>query len=296
MSDQTPAHGLGVWPARLSWLALAGLVEPATAQALSGRSTAVAVTGAALAWGLWTVALVATLVPRTTSATVYRVIAPGALVVAGWAAASGAGGVAAAVALAGAVLAVAVAFHPATGDVFIDGSSYGPERRLALRPPAGLLLGPIPLAWALAFAGFVAGPLLLAARSWIVGAALVAVGWPVAWLAVGRLHTLARRWIVLVPAGLVLHDPLQLADAALFARRSIVSIAPARIDNPALDLSGAAPGLALQVTFDEPQELSIRRGGRNHPADTVAVEALLCTPTRPARLLDAAAEQRLPTG
>ena len=70
-----------------------------------------------------------------------------------------------------------------TGAVFVNGSAYGDERRLPLRPPAALLLGPLELAWAVCVIGTVAGPLLLAAGSWIVGALALVVGWPAAWFA-----------------------------------------------------------------------------------------------------------------
>jgi hypothetical protein len=279
----------------VSWLAVPFLASPALSAALRGHSTAVVVVTATLAWGSWTAALVATLLPRTTSLTIYRIIAPGAVAATGWAALGGAGPLAGATALAVAAVAAVVAYLPATGDVFVDGSSYGPERRLALRVPGALLLGPVELAWLVAFGGVAAGPLLLAARQWIAGGLLVVVGWPAARVAALRLHTLARRWIVLVPAGLVVHDPLTLADAVLFARRTIASIAPAAEHNPALDLTGAALGLAVQITFTEPQEVSVPSPqGRRHPPDTVAVAALLCTPTRPAHLFDAAAANRLP--
>lgn len=269
------------------------LAGSALGQALHGRSAPFVVVGGVLAWGLWAVVLVATLVPRTTSLTVYRVIAPGALVAALWATAAGVGPLAAGVAIAGSASALGVAFLPATGDVFVDGSSYGPERRLALRVPGALLLGPLELSWIVAFGGAVTGPLLLGAGQWVIGGALIVLGWPVARAAALRLHVLARRWIVLVPAGLVVHDPLALADAGLFARRSIVAIRPAPADSAGVDLTVGALGLAVEVVFDEPQELSVPRG-RKQPPETVTAASLLITATRPAHLLEAARAHRLP--
>jgi hypothetical protein len=277
----------------VSWALVAFLVSPAVGQALDGRSAAVTAVAAALGWLLWTAALVATLVPRTTSLTVYRTIAPGTLVAAVWSALGGGGPLATAVAVASAALAVVVAFLSVTGDVFVDGSSYGPERRLALRPPATLVLGVVQVTWLVAFGGLVAGPLLLAARQWVFGGVLLAAGWPAAWYALQRLHLLARRWVVFVPAGLVVHDPITLADAALFARRSIVAVRPAPVDNPSIDLTRNALGLAIEILFDQPQELSISPG-RRQPPDSVAVRGVLCTPSRPAAFLDAARGHRLP--
>ena len=110
-------------------------------------------------------------------------------------------------AVGGAALALVAAFSPLTGDVFIDGSSYGDERRFALRVPTALVFGPVPLAGIGAVAAPIAGPLLLAAEQWLAGALVLAIGVPVAVVSVRALHGLARRWVVLVPAGLVLHDP-----------------------------------------------------------------------------------------
>ncbi len=92
-----------------------------------------------------------------------------------------------------------------------------------------------------------------------------------------------------------MHDPLTLSDAALLQRRDIAAIGPAAAENPALDLTASALGLALQISFVTPQELSVpSRDDRRRPPDTVAVEAILCTPTRPAHLLEEATAHRLP--
>src|SRR3546814_13032961 len=95
---------------------------------------------------------------------------------------------------------------------FADGSSAGTGRRLQRRVPGPLLLGPLPLTWALGVVGPVAGPLLLAAEQWALGAAVLLVGAVPARLAVRALHGLARRWVVFVPAGMVLADPARSAE------------------------------------------------------------------------------------
>ena len=46
------------------------------------------------------------------------------------------------------------------GDWYVDGSSYGDERRFALRPPAALVMVAVPLAWILTVAPLLAGILL----------------------------------------------------------------------------------------------------------------------------------------
>jgi hypothetical protein len=195
-----------------------------------------------------------------------------------------------------AAAAVVVAFLPITGETFADGSSYGAERRLVLRVPGPLLLGPLPITWLCAVGGIVAGPLLLAARVWVVGAVALVVGWPLARWAFRRLHRLSRRWVVFVPAGMVLHDPLTTADALLLPRKLVRRLGPAPAGTDALDLTAGALGLALEIDLREPIEVGVTRRRRAASGDTVVAQRLLFTPTRPAALLAVAEERRLPVG
>ena len=127
----------------------------------------------------------------------------------------------------GALVAALAAFWPGTGEAFVAGSSYGDERRhAAAGPRAPCSPGRWPLAWAVAVAGVAAGPLLLAARQWVAGAAALAAGLPAAGVAVRSMHTLARRWLVFVPNGVVVHDPLALAEPVLLRRAEVRSFGP----------------------------------------------------------------------
>lgn len=302
MGKSRPVPDLRPWPARVTWVVLPLALGPALTDALATRSHDVRWTAAVLLWAAWTVTLVALLVPRTASLTALRVASPAVLVVAAWAAwindraAGGAGGggagVADVVALASAALAVAAAFSPLTGDVFVDGSSYGPERRMALRAPTALLLGPLPLAWLVAVAGIGTGPLLLAAHQWVAGAIGLIVGAPLVRFALRSLHQLARRWIVFVPGGMVLHDPVGQPEPTLFLRRSVRHLGPAPAATRALDLTQGAFGLALQLDLAEPTDMVLPRG--RSTVETVVVDSLLFTPTRPGALLDEARARRLP--
>lgn len=292
-----PMHVLtGPWPARATWALLPLLLGPALGDALGEHSLAVARTGSVLAWGTWAAVLVAVLLPRTVSLTALRIATPGALAAANWAALADDPGVTDALAVAGAALAVAAAFSPLTGDVFVNGSSYGDERRLPLRVPGPLLFGPLPLACVAALAGPIAGPLLLAAGQWVLGGVVLAAGLPLAVVAVRALHGLARRWVVLVPAGLVLHDQHGLVEAVLFPCSMIRRLGPAPADGAAdaLDLTQRAFGLALELELDEPAVVSPRRADKTVQA--ASVERLLFTPTRPGALLREAAGRRIPVG
>jgi hypothetical protein len=286
----------GAWVARIAWFALPLTMGPALAGALGDTSTPVQVVSAVLAWTAWGTGVVAVLLPRTVGLTALRVGAPAALAAALWAAAaSGDVGPAEIVAVAWAAAAAAVVlFLPVVADAFVDGSSYGPERRFALRLPANLLLGPVELAWVAVSGGLVAGPLLLAARQWLAGAIAVAVGAPLVWLGVRALHQLSRRWLVFVPAGMVVHDPLTLSEPMLFAKRSVRSIGAASPDSEgaATDVSGRALGLVLELRLDAPVEIGL--AARAEPDRTVETDRLLVTPARPGAVLVEAATRGFP--
>jgi hypothetical protein len=289
---------VGRWSLPAVWVTLPFTTGPCFAAALAPTAPAFRSACSVGLWLMWAAVLVAVLVPRTVTLTAVRIAAPAALVATGWAAiATPSVSAKDAVALGFSALAAAVAFAPATGDAFVNGSAYGLERRLPLRAPAAVLLGPIELAWAATVAGLTAGPLLLADRAWVAGAFALVLGWPLAWWAARSLHVLSRRWLVFTPAGLVLHDQLALAEAALVLRRQLRSVGPALADTEARDLTMGALGLALEVELTEPLAITPAPRRRLGTQDAVAsedVSALLFTPTRPGRVLAEAAARRLP--
>ncbi len=286
----------GPWPARAAWALLPLLMGAALGDALGEHSLAVARTAAVLAWGTWVAVLIAVLLPRTVSLTALRIAAPAALAAANWAALAGDPDLTDAAAVVGAALVVVAAFSPLTGQTFVNGSAYGDEVRLPLRVPTPLVLGPVPLAWMAAVAGPVAGPLLLAARQWAAGVVVLAAGLPLSAAAARALHGMARRWVVLVPAGLVLHDEQALVEAVLFPRGTIRRLGPAPADavDLAMDLTRQAVGLVLQLELTEPAVVSPRRADKTVQVESV--DRLLFTPTRPGAVLAAAAGHRIPIG
>jgi hypothetical protein len=268
---------------------------PALGDALAeafGDDRPVQVVASVAAWLVWVVVLVATLVPTTVSLTALRTAAPAA-VLASLAALVTVGVTPAAVlGLVAALVAALAALAPETAEAFVDGSSYGDERRLPLRVPAALLAGPAEVAWLATVAGVGVGPLTLAAGRWVTGAVALAAGLPAAWWGARVLHSLARRWLVFVPNGMVVHDPLTLTEPALLPRANVRSLGPAPADSAALDLTGGASGLALEVRLAEPVTLMpVPRGRR--PAEVTEVAELLVTPSRPGRVLAEARRRRL---
>ncbi|HEY6532824.1 MAG TPA: hypothetical protein VIY72_11000, partial [Acidimicrobiales bacterium] len=191
-------RNFGRWATAVVWVVLPLAAGPSFGDALDDCSRAVQLTATVGLWVLWAAGLVASLVPSTVSLTAIRVLAPASVAAAAWAALVVPDGADApeAVALGVTALASVIALSAPVGDRFVNGSSYGDERRMPLRPPGVLLLGPIELTWLAVVAGAVAGPLLLAARVWVVGAVLLIVGWAVAAVGLRILHALARRWLV----------------------------------------------------------------------------------------------------
>lgn len=284
---------LGAWPARVTWLVLPVLLGPAAGDALDDASRPVQLVASIGLWVGWAVVLVATLVPSTVSLTALRVAAPAAVVAAVAAIVADGPSAATVVGLVGALVAALGAFWPGTGEAFVAGSSYGDERRMPLRVPGPLLAGPLVLVWAVATAGAAAGPLLLAARQWLAGALALAIGLPAAAIAVRSLHTLARRWLVFVPNGVVVHDPLALAEPALLRRADVRSFGPAPANTAALDLTRGALGLALEVTVAPPVSLVLAAGGGRGVSEATSAGALLVSPTRPGAVLAEARRRRL---
>jgi hypothetical protein len=284
----------GPWAFRAAWVVVPFAAGPVLAAALSPTSDAFRVTATTGVWLGWAVTLGAALVERTVSLTILRTIAPAAIAAAVWASAvADAAEWKPALGIAVTMVAAALAFSPFTGDAFVNGSAYGPERRMALRPTiAAIVLAP--LAWVVAVAGAASGPLLLAVGQLALGLVTLVAGVALAALMGRALHGLSRRWIVFVPAGVVLHDPLTMSDAVLFPRRAVARLGPARTGEDGLDLTGGALGLALRIEVDVPQSVGVRRG--RDRTENVEASALLFTPTRPGAVLDEAQHRRISVG
>jgi hypothetical protein len=280
-----------VWALRAVWLVQPVTLGPALADGfhdLDGH-TFLSVS----AWVLWGLGLLATLVPRPLTLTTIRIGGPAAAALSVWTATTVDDTALVAVALGGAFVLGVLSHWPAVADTCVDGASYGDEKRFLLRAPGPVVLALGPLAWALTVAGVVVGPLLLASGDSAVGSAACVAGLPIAAASARALHHLHRRWIVLVPAGFVLHDHLALADPTLLPRDALASVGPASADTDAHDLTQAARGMALEVRCREPHDL--RPASRDGSAEVVVTEAFLCAPARPDAVLAEAKRRRLPT-
>jgi len=263
---------------RVLWLALA----VAMGLALRDAGSVVAVAW----WATVAGAVIALVVPAPAGLTGLRLGSPVVCISAVIALALGAPSGWAIVALAVSFLGTAVAFSAETGEAMVQGAAYGQEQRFPLRVPAPVLL-PMLLAWLVWAAAVVGGVLLLRHRSWAAGAAVVAVAAGLSWLLARRFHRLSRRWLVVVPAGVVLHDHLVLGETLMVQRQNVSAVGLALADTQAADLTGPAAGNAVEITVRE-TVLAVFPSSKEHPTGrAIHMQSFLVSPTRPGRAIHA---------
>jgi hypothetical protein len=283
-----------VWTARVAWIVLPFTTGAALGDVIQPWSHAPEIVAAVLLWAAWFSGLVALLTLRPWGFTILRVVAPCALtisVIAAWSAPAAT----AALAIFFATAAVATALSSPIAHACAASTAYGPERRFPLRAPLSLLAGPLPASVALVAAGIASGPLLVANRDYIAGAVALVVGVPIVGLLWRSLSALDRRWIVLVPAGLVVVDPLTFPDPVLLPREHIESLR--RVGNhadqdPQSEIRVGGAGTLL-LTCREPGAF-VRRAGRG--TSTVDADRLRFAPLRPDLVLEAAGTHRIAVG
>jgi hypothetical protein len=260
--------------------------------ALDGRSIAVRATVMVTAWLLWGVGVVALIVLSPLGLTIMRMLS---LLTCGVAILSWIGG--AAPAPGGGFVACALICGVLVGGAdfgqrCVQASAYGDEQRFLLRPPAAFVL-PITVAGVIWAASVLAGPLLLAARQWIIGGLVsIAAAW-LTWMLLPRFNTLARRWLVLVPAGLVIHDQVVLAETLMVARSDVISIDLALTGTEAADFTGPASGHAVEIGLRTmvtallaPSTQARKTRAKMTPrATALHVQSFIVAPTRPGAVL-----------
>ena len=291
-SNVSPRNFL--WALRVLTVVLAAAMALAIDGAADGRTAAAPV--ATVAWGITVAAIVVALVaPSPLGLTVVRLLVPVAVPAAALTLALGAGAGWGLGALTVALLATLVAFSAETAEALVQGSAYGDEQRLPLRAPAVLQL-PMLLSWAVWCTVALSGVLLLAAGHWVFGAAAAAFAAGLVWLLGRRFHRLSRRWLVVVPAGVVLHDPVVLAETLMMQRRNVAVVRLAAADTEAADLTGPAAGHALEVVVHD-MELVVLAPTLTEPKGrALHVQSLLVAPSRPGRALHALAAAKVPVG
>jgi hypothetical protein len=286
-----------IWLLRLAWVTLPLSAGAAAGDAIAGFDDAPRVVAAVLLWLSWGAGAVALLAPRPAGLTLLRAVAPAYAVLAIAAAVAGTThGLAGWGAVAGAGITAVLTSMPDIARAAANGIAYGDEERFPLRVPPALFLGPLPLARALVVGAVAAGPLLIADGSVVIGLIALAVGGGVVAIGARALHGLSRRWLVLVPAGVVVVDPMTLAEPVLFVRRHVRALRPsepsAAIADDALDLRlGSTLGNVL-IDLDESAEMvRTNRGGRG--GVTVQAARLLVAVTQRSEFLAIASSRRV---
>ena len=201
-------------------------------------------------WFLWTGIGVSLLVPSPMSLTIIRIVVPLSVVVS---------------VLAGhplavfcSVVALIICASPVFVDAMVQGGAYGEETRFALRTPLPYVV-PAVIAWLLYTSTLIGGSLLLATKQYVIGAVLVAIGVLLSRTIPQRLHRLARRWLVLVPVGIVVHDHLVLHETIMEPSAKTLSAARTSDVGEAADLTGGVFGARLTITLTEADKVILSK-------------------------------------
>ena len=250
-------------------------------------------------WAVWVTTLTAALVRRPITLTAVR-LGTSAGAAAGVATTLMADSVSVITSVAGTVVPVVawlLSMSAATGATFVDGASYGNERRFPLRVPVILLIGPVPLAWLVLIAGGSAGPLLLGSQRWAWGTLGIVVGWPAAVVAFRAMHGLSRRWLVFVPAGVVVHDFLTTREPFLMTRRNISFMGPAPADTSLdaedlLDATQGAAGVVVMIELDNAVNI-VPRPSKGAPSESRGASRIAIVPTEPGSVIVEAAARHI---
>lgn len=279
------------WAPAVTWFATGAAGWAALASGTRGADDAARVVIAVSAGALWLWVAVAVLVPSSVSLTLLRWTA-GLVPATGFVAlVADADPVWAVVFIAVGVVHVSVAASAAVGRAYTQASAYGDEQRFPLRLPATFIapLVGLWLAWCTSALGAV---LLLAHGRWGYGAAAAVVAVAATVLVLPRVHRLAMRWLVFVPAGLVVHDPIVLSETLMVTHANLQSIGLALADTEAADLTGPSGGHALEVTVREMVTALLPPTRQQPTGRAMHVQAFLVAPSRPGVALAAATARR----
>ena len=293
--NRTMSPGAMLWALRVAVAGAGVLVGLALSSAGNGRLAAATVPSVTVWWALIGAALVAVVVPGALGLTIVRLSAPIAPIAAAGALLGGANTALGVGALALGLVFAVVAFSAEAGEAMVQGAAYGHEQRFLLRLPAAMTL-PVVLSWVMWAGAAAAAVALLGGRVWLPGGVLAAVGLGGAWLLGRRVHRFSRRWLVVVPAGVVLHDHVVLGETLMVPSANVRRCGLAYADTEALDLTGPAAGHALEVAVGEMVTPLLAATRAEPKGRAIHAASFLVAPSRPGRALAALAAAGLPTG
>ena len=272
-----------VWASRLSVITT-GLAVPLLNNALRQMSSLTGISSTVGIWLLWSVALLCTLVPSSSALTAIRLALPTIFViVAAVAVAIGiSSGVAAALAIS--LLASLLIFSGDIGDSFVQLAAYGDERRYLLRCPPAMLLVQV-LSWLVWLTLTIVAINLLASDALILGAIVAIVALLLAIVLPRRFHRFSRRWLVSVPAGLVIHDHVVLAETAMFMNNAVIEVGIDLAPSEAADLSGKCSGVGLLIELKDFDTVVLAATPKTPGGSAIHVKSMRVCPTRPGRAI-----------
>jgi len=151
-----------------------------------------------------------------------------------------------------------VGYSSLFADTMVQGGAYGEERRFSLRTPVPQM-APTVIAWGVLVGALLGGTLLTAAQQFFVGIPLVVVGAILASRVPRMLHRHARRWLVIVPAGIVIHDHLVLAETIMSPRSKISHITTVNEPGETADFTGGVAGQRLAVQLREADKVVLSK-------------------------------------
>jgi hypothetical protein len=190
------------------------------------------------------------------------------------------GGVAGALAIS--LLASLLVMSAEIGNSFIQLAAYGDERRYLLRCPPAMLVVQI-LSWLVWLTLTIVAINLFDNKTYVLGV-IVAIAAIFLTIALPRrFHRFSRRWLVSVPAGLVIHDHVVLAETAMFMHNAVIEIGIETAQTEAADLSGKCSGLGLVITLNDFDTVVFAATPKTPGGSAIHVKSMRVCPTRPGR-------------
>ncbi len=263
-----PSFSAPLWVARVAWVALA-LIPNGIAATLASHGRTAQLVFTLGAWALWALGTLAIFWLSPYSLSALRMVAPlAAAGLVGFVFASlstyadvALGDVAwSLVGVAVGVLALVCIFLPAFGLLHVQASAYGDEKRLLLRVPA-TQIAPIAVSYTVMAAFPVATLFAVSAEVWWLAALCLVPTVLIFRVIPKRLHRFSRRWLVVVPAGVVVHDELLLAETFMVRTTAVTRVELSATSGEALNLTGDIAGvrrhMVLIVQLREAEKLAL---------------------------------------
>ena len=277
---------------RLAWIPIPLLGYEVFGSALSSKSASVQTTVALSLWILWSIVFLISLIPSASLLTVYRVVVPISVVASIWSSIEAEMNASSILLLFCSAICFSISLLPSIGFWFINGSAYGDEVRIPLRAPGPLLLGPVPLAWIVVASSLIFSIIFLSSQKYVFGFIVFTIGSGLSYFSYRSLAALSQRWLVFVPAGVVLHDNMVLADPFLIRKSMIKGIGPALASTDGLDLTMSSIGMSLEVELYEPANLSLQMNPLA-PPEVHEVTSFLVSPSLLAVTLEMASSRSI---